>query len=341
MSLNSFDLHNPTSLKEAIAFLDPTDLNNRRVRLLAGGQDLLTEMKERLVEPEALVNLKHIPGMEGVFYDPQSGLKIGDLTKVADVAANADIRAHFPALAQAAESVGSLQIRNMGTLGGNLCQRPRCWYYRNEKILCLKKGGDQCYAAIGENKYNAILGGGPSYIVHPSDTATALMALGASVTITGPRGAQEVPLERFFVLPKDNVRRENILRPDEILTSIQVPASPLAERSIYLKFREKTSMDWAMSAVAAAVSVTGGQVVDARIVLGGVAPIPWRVPAAEKLLRGTTGDDQPLHAVAEAALNGAAPLEQNGYKIPLTRTLVRRALKQRWHRWWLGAIPFR
>jgi len=326
--MNSFDLHNPTSLQQAIALLDPNDANNRRVRIMAGGQDLLTEMKEHIVEPEVVVNIKHIPGLDRLTYDPQKGLVIGALVKVSDVAESADVRKNFPALAMAAESVASPQIRHIGTMGGNLCQRPRCWYYRNEHIICTKKGGDKCYAVAGENKYNAILGGGPSWIVHPSDTATALVALGASVTIAGPKGARTVPLEKFFILPSVNARRENVLKPDEIVTSILVPNSPLAARSVYLKFREKTSMDWAMAAAAVALSVTGGKAAESRIVLGGVAPIPWRVPKAEAALKGNPPDEKTLDAVADAALDGALALEHNGYKIPLTKTLVRRAIQQ-------------
>lgn len=328
MSMNSFELHNPTSIPQAIGLLDPRDADNRRIRLLAGGQDLLTEMKDRLVEPEEVINLKHIPGLDHLTYDPNTGLHIGALVKVAEVADNAAVHRHFPALAMAAGSVASPQIRHMGTIGGNLCQRPRCWYYRNENILCLKKGGNTCYAASGENKYNAILGGGPSYIVHPSDTATALTALGAVVTIAGPKGVRTLPIEKFFALPSVNVRRENVLKPDEILTAITVPNSALAAHSVYLKFREKSSMDWAMSAVAAAVQISNGKVVDARIVLGGVAPIPWRVPKAEAALKGNAVHPDLLHHVAEIALEGAQPLEQNGYKVPLTKTLVRRAIHQ-------------
>jgi xanthine dehydrogenase YagS FAD-binding subunit len=328
MSMNAFDLHNPVSLKEAVALLDPKDADNRRVRLIAGGQDLLTEMKERLVEPESVVNLKHIPGLDRLTWDAKNGLHIGALVTVAEVAENPEARRRFPALAMAAESVGSPQIRHMGTMGGNLCQRPRCWYYRNERILCLKKGGDTCYAAAGENKYNAILGGGPSWIVHPSDTAPALIALGASVTIVGPRGTRTIPLEKFFLLPTVNVRHENILEPVEILTSITVPNSPLAARSVYLKFREKGSMDWALAAAAAALRMAGGKVADARIVLGGVAPIPWRAPKAEAALKGKAITPAVLRAAAEAALSGAVALEHNGYKIPLAKTLVRRAIRQ-------------
>ncbi len=328
MSLNSFALHNPTSLPQAIALLDATDVNNRRVRIMAGGQDLLTEMKERLVEPESVVNLKYIPNLDKLTYDPQKGLLIGALVKVSEVAESADVRQHFPALAMAAENVASPQIRHIGTMGGNLCQRPRCWYFRNEHIVCLKKGGDRCYAAAGENKYNAILGGGPSWIVHPSDTATALVALGASVAITGPKGTHTLPLEKFFSLPSVNVRRENVLKPDEIVTGILVPNSPVAARSVYLKFREKSSMDWAMSAAAVALHVADGKVTEARIVLGGVAPIPWRVPKAEAALKGKSPDAATLQAVADAALDGALALEHNGYKIPLTKALVRRAIQQ-------------
>ena len=185
----------------------------------------------------------------------RTGLQIGALVKVADVAENSRVREPFPGPGSWRRQASlSPQIRHIGTMGGNLCQRPRCWYYRNENIVCLKKGGDRCYAVAGENKYNAILGGGPSFIVHPSDTATALIALNASVTIAGPNGTRIVPLEKFFILPSKNVHRENILKPNEIVTAIQVPATPLAARSVYLKFREKMSMDWAMSACAVALT---------------------------------------------------------------------------------------
>ena len=222
---------------------------------MAGGQDLLTEMKDHLVEPEAVVNLKHIPGLDTIHYDGKTGLHIGALVKVAEVAEfQPASHSHFPALAQAAEVIGSPQIRHAGTMGGNLCQRPRCWYYRNEHIVCLKKGGDRCYAAAGENKYNAILGGGPSFIVHPSDTATALVALGASVTIAGPTGTRNVPLEQFFILPTENVLRGKHSQAQRDRDgTFWFPQSPLAAHSAYLKFREKMSMDWAMSACAVAL----------------------------------------------------------------------------------------
>lgn len=327
MSMKSFALYNPKTLGEAIRLLDSKDVFHQKTKILAGGQDLLTEMKEHIIEPESVINLKHIPGLNYIKYDPKTGLKIGALTHLSEIAENRSIRQLFPALAVAAESVGSAQIRNMGTLGGNLCQRPRCWYYRNEHLVCLKKGGSNCLAASGENKYNAILGGGPSFIVHPSDTATALVALGARLTIVGAKGTRTIPLSEFFVLPRDNPRNENILQANEIVTEISVPNSPRNARSVYFKFREQVSMDWALSAVAVALELKGGVVQDCRIVLGGVAPIPWRVPEAEALLKGKTPSAEILQQIAEKALEGAIPLNQNGYKVALTKALVRRAVR--------------
>jgi xanthine dehydrogenase YagS FAD-binding subunit len=192
----------------------------------------------------------------------------------------------------------------------------------------LKKGGSECYAATGENKYNAILGGGPSYIVHPSDLAPMLLALGASVSVTGPDGKRIIPLERFFTLPSEgNLRRENVLKNDELITEIYVPASKFAARSTYLKFKERDSMDFAIASVAAAVAMGADKTIrEARLVLGGVAPIPWRVPKAEASLIGKAINDDVLRNAAKLALVDAKPLEKNAYKIPLTKTLIRRAL---------------
>jgi xanthine dehydrogenase YagS FAD-binding subunit len=192
----------------------------------------------------------------------------------------------------------------------------------------LKKGGSECYAASGENKYNAIIAGGPSYIVHPSDLAPMLLALGATVSVTGAAGKRVIPLDKFFTLPSEgNIRRENVLKNDDIITEIFVPASPLAARSTYLKFKERESLDFALASAAVAVRLEGNRSVrDARIVLGGVAPIPWRVPAAEKFLIGKALDSTVLAEAAKIALADAKPLEKNAYKVPLTQTLVRRAL---------------
>jgi xanthine dehydrogenase YagS FAD-binding subunit len=232
-------------------------------------------------------------------------------------------------LHEAAGSIASPQIRSQGTVGGNLCQRPRCWYYRNEHARCIKKGGSECFSYNGLNKYNAIFGGGPSYIVHPSDLAPALVALAARVNLRGPGGTRSVELEKFFTLPSEgSVLRENVLGPGEILESVAVPAPGNGLRSTYLKFKERGSYDFALASVALALWIEGASIRSARIVLGGVAPIPWRCTAAEKLLEGRSLDTAAFAPVAEAAVKGAEPLGQNGYKVPLVKGLVVRALQQ-------------
>jgi xanthine dehydrogenase YagS FAD-binding subunit len=274
-----------------------------------------------------LVNLKHIPGLNKITLNAR-GLTIGALVTLTEVEEHAGVRKSFPGLAEAAQSIATPQIRNLGTVGGNLCQRPRCWYFRLEEVVCLKKGGSECYAASGENKYNAIIAGGPSFIVHPSDLAPMLVALGASVTVVGSKGKRVVPLDKFFTLPSEgDIRRENVLKNEEIITEIFVPASPLAAHSTYLKFKERESLDFALASAAVAVQLAPNQTVrEARIVLGGVAPIPWRVPAAEKYLAGKNLKPDVLGEAAKIALADATPLEKNAYKVPLAQTLVRRAL---------------
>jgi len=255
------------------------------------------------------------------------GLTIGALITLTELEEHQGVRRNLPGLAEAAHSVASPQIRNLGTVGGNLCQRPRCWYFRLEEVECLKKGGSICYAAEGENKYHAILGGGPSYIVHPSDLAPMLVALGAQLTVVGPEGKKVIPIEKFFTLPAEgSIRRENVLKNDEIVTEIYVPQSGFSAHSTYLKFKERDSLDFAMASVAAAVQMSGNTVKEARIVLGGVAPIPWRVPAAEKYLAGKSLTKETMTEAGKIALAGAKPLDKNAYKVPLTQTLVRRAL---------------
>ena len=326
--MKAFEWTNPATVNEAVKMLSTpsaTDIDEAP-RPIAGGQDLLTTMKDYTSRPARLVNLKSIPGMNRITVTAR-GLTIGALVTLTELEEHAGVRKSYPGLAEAAHSIATPQIRNLGTVGGNLCQRPRCWYFRLEEVICLKKGGSECYAATGENKYNAIFGGGPSYIVHPSDLAPMLLALGATVTVTGAAGKRVIPLDKFFTLPSEgNIRRENVLKNDDIITQIFVPASPLAARSTYLKFKERESLDFALASAAVAVRMTGRTFRDARIVLGGVAPIPWRVPAAEKFLIGKALTPDVLAEAAKIALADAEPLEKNAYKVPLTQTLVRRAL---------------
>jgi len=329
--MKAFEWVNPATINEAVQLLSgagPSRDIDEAPRPIAGGQDILTTMKDYTTRPSRLVNLKNIRGMDRITPDGKGGLTIGALVTLSQLEENPTIIKSFPALAEAAHSIATPQIRNLGTVGGNLCQRPRCWYFRVEEIICLKKGGSTCYAATGENKYNAIIGGGPSYIVHPSDLAPVLVALGAQISVTGSGGKQVIPLDKFFTLPSDgNLRRENVLKNDDIITAINVPASPLAARSTYLKFKERESLDFAMASVATAVQLLPNKTVkDVRIVLGGVAPIPWRVPEAEKYLIGKTLSQEVLTEAAKLALKDAKPLEKNAYKVPLTQTLVRRAL---------------
>ncbi|HVS11691.1 MAG TPA: xanthine dehydrogenase family protein subunit M [Planctomycetota bacterium] len=330
--MKAFELVLPASLEQALAEL-PEPARGREtaresVKLLAGGQDLLGELKEHLVEPERVVDLKRIPGLERIEPAPDGSIGIGALATVAALGEDAAVARGFAVLREAALSVASPQIRNVGTVGGNLCQRPRCWYYRHEKALCLKKGGSECFAHGGLNKYNAILGGGPSYIVHPSDLAPALVALGAEVTLRGKGGERTLALERFFTLPSEgSVLRENVLASDEILTRVKLPAPPAGGwRSTYVKFKERGSYDFALASVALALSMQGDTIREARLCLGGVAPIPWRVSAAEAALAGRKIDAEAARAAGEAALKGAEPLQHNAYKIPLAKALVAKAL---------------
>jgi len=326
--MKSFEWTNPTTINEAVKLLSVSGGDiDEAPRPIAGGQDLLTTMKDYTSRPARLVNLKQIRGLDRITLNAR-GLTIGALVTLTELEEHAGVRKSFPGLSEAAHSIATPQIRNLGTVGGNLCQRPRCWYFRLEEVNCLKKGGSECYAAKGENKYNAIIGGGPSYIVHPSDLAPMLLALGARVTVSGAAGRRVIPLDKFFTLPSEgNIRRENVLGNDDIITEVFVPASAFAARSTYLKFKERESLDFALASVAAAVQMGSSKTVrEARIVLGGVAPIPWRVPAAEKYLVGKELKPDVLAEAAKLALADAKPLEKNAYKVPLTQTLVRRAL---------------
>jgi xanthine dehydrogenase YagS FAD-binding subunit len=319
----NFELVNPKTLDSVPALLSK---KWDETMLLAGGTDLLDMLKERLVRPQRVVNLKSIPGLS--YIKNGAGLEIGALTTIAEIAEHAAVRKNFAVLAEAAESIATPQLRNMGTIGGNLCQRPRCWYFRAKDVVCIKKGGSKCYAVDGLNKYHCIFGGGPSYIVHPSDSAPALMALGASLNILGPQGKETVALEDFFELPIDNIRREHILAPNQIITAIKVPQPAPGTKSAYLKFREKQSLDFAIVSVAAVLQMEGKVCKKASIVLGGVAPMPWRVAASEAELNGKTLTADVIKKAADAAVDKAMPMKQNAYKIQLTKVMVRRALEK-------------
>jgi xanthine dehydrogenase YagS FAD-binding subunit len=328
--MKAFELVNPTTLEQALEAL-PSAREGKRdsVKLIAGGQDLLTELKEHLVEPEKLVNLRNVAGLDQLNVDASGALDVGALVTIAQLEELPSKDERLACLKQAAGSIASVQIRNVGTVGGNLCQRPRCWYYRHEQAVCIKKGGSECFSYGGMNKYNAILGGGPSYIVHPSDLAPALVALGAEVTIRGKKGERTVALEQFFTLPSEgSVLRENVLQPDEVLTRVHVPAASGAGwKSTYLKFKERGSYDFALVSVALALRQEGGTIKEARLVLGAVAPIPWRCTKAEQALVGRKIDAETCALAGKLALEGAQVLTYNGYKVPLAQGLITKALR--------------
>lgn len=294
-------------------------------RILAGGTDLLGCLRDGILTANSVVSISGICELKGIAPRAGGGLRIGALTTLSEVAANAQIAGSYRALAEAAESVSSPPLRNQGTIGGNLCQRPRCWYFRGD-FHCRRKGGDTCFAETGENEYHAILGWDKCYMVHPSDTASALVALGARVTIAGATGLRTVPIESFFVLPSASILTENILRPGEVVTEILLDPPPAGLRSTYRKVRDRGAFDFATVGAAIALTVTAGKVAAARIVLSGVAPRPWRCVDAEKALVGKPLDNATVGASAMAAVKDAVPLDKNEYKITLARGVVEETL---------------
>jgi xanthine dehydrogenase YagS FAD-binding subunit len=293
--------------------------------LKAGGIDLLDHLKEHLVEPPRVVDLKGIAGLSEITAEADGSLRLKPLVTLAQVAAHPAVQKSHPALAQACGEAASPQVRNVATLGGNVLQRPRCWYYRLESYKCLKKGGDVCYAVGGENRYHVIFGGGPSYAPHPSNAAVALVAYGASLVLEGTKGPRTVAAADFFVPPAKDPERENALEPDEVLTEIRVPGAA-GTKAVYDEVRERAAFDWPLVSLAAVLKTDGGLVKHARIVLGAVAPVPWRSPKTEQALVGKPLDEKTATAAARAAIVGAAPLSDNGYKVSLVQTLVRRTL---------------
>lgn len=280
--MKNFEWTEPQTVEQALAWLAKA---NGKAVLMAGGTDLLTEIKEGVVEPGLVIDLKSIPGLASIQRD-EKGVQIGALTPVAVLAADAMIKRDYPGLSQAAASLATPQLRNVGTVGGNLCQRPRCWYYRDAQMVCRKKGGSQCFASKGRNKYHAVFGGGICHIVYPSDLAPMIIALDGQVTISSPRGERSVPLAEFYSLPSKNVRRENVLAPDELVREVRLPLAKKGSRSAYIKLKERETWDFALASAAVAGTVSGGGLGEAAIVLGGVAPIPWRMGRTEAALKG-------------------------------------------------------
>jgi xanthine dehydrogenase YagS FAD-binding subunit len=322
--MRAFANANPGDLKQAVTLLAQARAEGRSAALAGGGSDLLGMIKDGLAAPDLLVNLKAIRGLDQV-RPAADGVAIGGLTTLEALSRHPSIRRQYAALAEAAESVGTPQIRNVGTLAGNVCQRPWCWYYRNG-FPCLKNGGHECFAAAGENQFHAIFGGGPSYIVHPSDTAPALVALEARFRLVGPAGERVVPAAEFFTLPTRQPARENVLGEDEVLAEVRLPPAPAGARSGYFKIMDREAWTHAVVGAAVALDMDGAVCRRARVVLGGVAPIPWRLPRVEALLEGKPVTPERAAQAAAAAVVGAVPLAKNAYKVPLTKAVVRRTV---------------
>jgi xanthine dehydrogenase YagS FAD-binding subunit len=316
------------TVAEAMAAAPDVIARGQSSIVMAGGIDLLDLLKENLLAPAMVLSLKNIPGLDAIVEEEGGGVRIGPLVTLAQLASDPILSQRYSALVSAAQSSASLQIRNVATLGGNLLQRPRCWYFRRAEYHCLRKGGNHCFAMLGENQYHAIFNNMPCAIVHPSTSATVLVALGARIQLTNAAGmVRNVLLEDFFVLPNHDIRRENDLKPQEILTAIHLPAMPASLRMAHLKQGEKESFDWPLADVAVALDIgRAGSCDRAAIILGAAAPAPHRAKTAESVLVGKRIDESLAREAARAALDGATPLAKNAYKLPLFETLVRRAI---------------
>lgn len=317
--MERFEYASPTTVKEAAALLGASWSD---AEVLAGGTDLIGLMKDYVASPKRVVNIKGIHELGGIA-KTGAGLRIGATVTLDDLSLNPVVRAEYPALATAALNAASPQLRNMGTVGGNLCQRPRCWYFRNGYGLLAMKDG-KSLVPEGENRYHAIFGGGPAYFVSPSSLGPPLVALGAQVKLVSAAGSRTVSVEKFFVNPQSDAAREIALQPNEIVSEIIIPAG--ATKNATYEVRQKDQMDWALATASVALKMSGNRITSARIVLGQVAPTPWPAAAAEKLLAGKSIDESVAEAAGAAAVEGAQPLSQNSYKVQLAKVAVKRAL---------------
>ena len=316
----SFSYIRAISLDEAVRYFSQDG-----ARLHSGGTDLLGCLRERVFDASTVVSIAGIKTLRGIRETPEGGLRIGSLTTISDIARNPIIKTKYRALSMAAAEVASPQLRNQGTIGGNLCQKPRCWYYRGD-FNCLRKGGDECFAVEGENPYHCIFGGENCYIVHPSDTAPALVALEARATISGPTGKRTVAVENFHMPPSLDYTMETVLEPGEIVTEIILPPPKAGLRSAYRKVRARRCWDFALAGVASAIVFEGDQVIDCRVVLSGAAPVPWRTREVEAIIKGRRLDRDTVVKAAYAVVENAEPMTQNGYKIPLFRGVIEQEL---------------
>jgi xanthine dehydrogenase YagS FAD-binding subunit len=319
--MSLFSYAKPRALGEALKLL-----KNGTVAL-AGGTDLVGLIRSGLAKPNALVDLTGIDGLRGWTREKGKGLRIGALTPLSDLETSPQLRKLVPIITESLRDAATPQLRNMGTVGGNLLQRNRCWYFRDEAVPCWLKGGTRCFAAEGENRYHAILGAAECVMVSPSDLAPALIAYDAEIDLASSLGRRSVPLRFFYIAPGGKQRKEHAIRKGELITSVRIPEAALERRGTFLKAMDRKAWSFALVSVAAAARIKDGKAHEVRVVLGGVAPCPWWVPAAHKLLEGSALDDNACFAAADLILAKAQPLRDNGYKVTLARELIRRALR--------------
>jgi xanthine dehydrogenase YagS FAD-binding subunit len=294
----------------------------------AGGIDVLDLLKEGLMTPATLVSLSNVAELDAIAEEPGGTIRIGSMTTLARIAGHPLVRERYAALAEVAGSSASPQIRNVATIGGNLLQRPRCWYFRLSQYHCLRKGGDHCFALFGDNRYHAVFNNRPCAIVHPSSAATVLVALGAEVDLVNADGSRRrLPLEEFLVPPSGDIRRENQIKPHEVLTGVYLLRPRADVRTAYLRLGERTAFDWPLADVAVTLERSpAGQCRRAIVVLGAAAPTPYRALGAEKSLAGRKVNEDAAGAAARAAIEDATPLAGNAYKLPLFETLIKRGI---------------
>ena len=326
--MKGFELQDASTVKEAVDLLKQN--SGRVTKVVAGGSDLIGGQMKDWVQgpgmpyPEVLVDLTTIKDLSTVTIDG-GGATIGATVTLSDIIDNKDLQSKFPLLVNAASSVASPLIRNYGTIGGNINQRPRCWFFRGEDFNCYKKGGDFCYSVTGDNRYHAIIGGELCYIVHPSDTATALLALNASAKITGVNGDKTVAFDDYFTGPRVDVLRENVLKPGEFMTHVTIPTPAAGTKMAWTKLKDRQVYDFAIVSVAVAFTLDGNNWKDGRITLGGVAPVPYRAKVVEDALKGK--DIKATAAAAAAQIRTVArPMSLNGYKVDIAVGLVERTL---------------
>ena len=321
--MHEFEYANPTTKAQAVALLSD---KAGETEILAGGTDLLSLMKDFIVTPKRVISLKDVRELKGVSFTPAAGLRIGAMTTFEELLDSPLVRRNYRSIWEAVEGVTSPQIRNFGTAGGDLCQRPRCWYYRAGFGLLAKDESGKALVPGGDNRYHAILGNeGPAYFVSPSSLAPALISLAAKIKVLGPKGERTVSAEEFFVTPKAETDREVALSSQEIVTDIIVPAATGIRNATY-EVRQKEALDWPLAAASVAFKLNGKTVEAARITLGHVAPVPWRAKGAEQSLTGKTVSEETALAAGEAAVAAAKPLTGNAYKIQLARIAVKRAI---------------